>query len=414
MPYSNGLSYTITGRNTVEVDRHENISGDVVIPEKVLFDGDDTPYTVTGIGRRAFWYCENLTSVTLPSTLKEILKGGFFGCKSLTSVTIPDSVTFISDMAFGNCFGLRSVVLPASLKEICAETFFNCLSLTDITLPEGLEIISVAAFGWCKSLTSIAFPASLKHIMTSAFGHCVNLNDIHCSFGGKIIIDQDAFDYGPLERTVYASEGDLDIEDFNATKKVIVETKKRGPAFFRSDCLYYRTINENEVELTGNLEGLCQFDKECYVDVVVPEKVSYEGFEYTVTRVGCNAFSMTKHLRSIVLPSTIETIAGGAFIKSSLSSIALSSSLCCIEEDAFSCCENLTSVTLPPDVKKIGERAFFKCINLKDIICQFEREPIVLARAFDGGPVDRTIYVLDEHFNARKFGASGMVVGVHG
>ena len=51
---------------------------------------------------RAFSWCKELTSVTIPDSVTEIGDGAFAGCYSLTSVTIPDSVTEIGNSAFIN------------------------------------------------------------------------------------------------------------------------------------------------------------------------------------------------------------------------------------------------------------------------------------------------------------------------
>ena len=57
------------------------------------------------------------TSVTLPSTLKQINNFAFQGCKSLTSIEIPDGVTFIGDGAFSEV-PLESIQLPEGLTYI--------------------------------------------------------------------------------------------------------------------------------------------------------------------------------------------------------------------------------------------------------------------------------------------------------
>ena len=68
------LYYTIKWDNTVEVEGHSSVNGDVVIPSSVTNNG--TTYSVTSIGWQAFQSC------------------------GLTSVTIPNSVTYIGYEAF--------------------------------------------------------------------------------------------------------------------------------------------------------------------------------------------------------------------------------------------------------------------------------------------------------------------------
>ena len=59
-------------------------SGNVVIPKKVPFNGDE--YTVTGLAPGAF-INSNITSIDMPSTLDNILQDAFKGCSQLQSIT---------------------------------------------------------------------------------------------------------------------------------------------------------------------------------------------------------------------------------------------------------------------------------------------------------------------------------------
>lgn len=75
------------------------------------------------IGEHAFWSCDGLTSVTLPSSVKWIDHGAFIGCGRLTSVTFPSGLVQIGSDAFCDCNNLTSVTLPSSLVEIGSEAF---------------------------------------------------------------------------------------------------------------------------------------------------------------------------------------------------------------------------------------------------------------------------------------------------
>ena len=67
--------------------------------------------TVTGIGANPFYFCNGLTSVTIPNSVTSIGYWAFCGCVRLTSVTIPDSVTSIEGSAFDGCTSLTSVTI---------------------------------------------------------------------------------------------------------------------------------------------------------------------------------------------------------------------------------------------------------------------------------------------------------------
>ena len=82
---------------------------------------------VTSIGRRAFFYCMNMTSVTIPKSNTSIGEEAFAFCRGLTSLTIPNGVTSIGDMAFYECSGLTLVTIPSSVTVIGSSAFENCI-----------------------------------------------------------------------------------------------------------------------------------------------------------------------------------------------------------------------------------------------------------------------------------------------
>ena len=76
-----GIKYSVTGENTVEVvakGSSSKYTGDVVIPSTVTSDG--ITYNVTGIGNGAFQNCYDLTSITIPEGVTSIGNSAFSGC----------------------------------------------------------------------------------------------------------------------------------------------------------------------------------------------------------------------------------------------------------------------------------------------------------------------------------------------
>ena len=76
----------------------KSTSGAVTIPQQIEKSG--VKYTVVSIGYHAFFFCEKLTSVTIPNSVKNIGEEAFNFCGGLTSVNIPSSVTDIGEDAF--------------------------------------------------------------------------------------------------------------------------------------------------------------------------------------------------------------------------------------------------------------------------------------------------------------------------
>lgn len=134
---------------------------------------------VITIGTRAFQSCNNLTSITIPESVKTIGDYVFTSCTSLTSVTIPDSVTTIGDYAFYYCAKLKSIIIPDSVTSIGYNAFNNCVNLTSVTIPDSVTTIGSFAFEYCTSLTSVTIGDSVTSIGAYAFDDCSKLSDIY-------------------------------------------------------------------------------------------------------------------------------------------------------------------------------------------------------------------------------------------
>lgn len=91
--------YIVTKGKTATVIRYKDMqryTGDIVIPDKVNYDGVDC--TVTGIENYAFIDCPDITSVVIPNTVATIGEAAFSHCTKLTGITIPNSVPRLSRM----------------------------------------------------------------------------------------------------------------------------------------------------------------------------------------------------------------------------------------------------------------------------------------------------------------------------
>lgn len=103
-------------------------------------------------------------------------------------------------------------------------------------------------------------------------------------------------------------------------------------------------------------------------EVVIPEEVTSDGINYTVSSVGSYAFYFCRGLTEITIPSTVISIDFRAFcFCSQLSKITWSSGITNIGYGAFSGCESLTEITLPASLVSIDEFAFSDCYKLKSI-----------------------------------------------
>lgn len=117
------------------------VSGDLVIPETVFYDG--TTYAVTELKTHDF------------------MIGAFFNCKSLTSIYVPNSVRYMGENSFRYCSSLVSVHLPDSITSIPVECFKGCTSLPSITLGRCITNIFADAFQFCWALMEMHLQSSV-------------------------------------------------------------------------------------------------------------------------------------------------------------------------------------------------------------------------------------------------------------
>ena len=98
-----GIYYNLISKgNIAEVTQGDvKYSGSITIPSSIKVN--DVEYTVTSIGKDAFYWCKGLASVTIPNSVISIGDYAFYYCRGLTSVTIPNSVTSIGDCALCGC-----------------------------------------------------------------------------------------------------------------------------------------------------------------------------------------------------------------------------------------------------------------------------------------------------------------------
>ena len=143
-----GIDYSLYQSDmTATVTTWSNVSGHLVIPEKVVYEGEE--YKVTRIDNEAFKNCSSLTSVNIPSSVTSIGDYAFAGCSSLTSVEIPSSVTDIGNYAFSGCSSLASVNIPSSVTAIGYKAFSGCSCLTSVNIPSSVTYIGGSAFYRC-------------------------------------------------------------------------------------------------------------------------------------------------------------------------------------------------------------------------------------------------------------------------
>ena len=145
---------------------HSEASEAINVPASITVDG--TTYPVTKISRMACYENETLTSIQLPSSIKEIGERAFYNCGNLTTIAAPDNTSR----------GLTENYLPDQLTTL-GDYAFARSGLTDITVPASLQRVADYAFYRCSNLSLITVLS--KEVGSMAFGRCSKKPDVYSS-----------------------------------------------------------------------------------------------------------------------------------------------------------------------------------------------------------------------------------------
>lgn len=285
----------------------------------------------TLIADRALINCSELTSISLPNSLKYIGKETFFGCSGITSITIPDNVISIDDWAFRDCSGIISATIPNSVKIMGGAVFYNCSSLISAVVPNGITSIKGYTFWECSSLTSVSIPNSITSIGECAFSGCKSLNSISIPCN-VVSIGREAFVHCKKITSIVIPVG---------------VTKIDIGAFMHCSSL-------NSVNIPV---GLTSIDTDAFYECYNLESVNIPN---TVNSIGERAFYKCRNITSLTIPEDIQII----------------------KKQTFYGCNALKNVIIPSKVEFVYQEAFANCSSLELIEALPTNPPFLYDNSF--------------------------------
>ncbi len=323
----NNISVSITYKTA---DQHGEYSGDVVIPASVTHDGIN--YPVTAIGNSAFFYCNGMTSVSIPNSVTSIGDYAFYGCTNLAKIIIPDPVTSIGNYAFEHCYGLTEMVIPDAVTTIGDAPFLDCPRLESVVLGSSVNTIGGFLFCNCSQLTSVTSLATAPPVISTSE-----------PFTGELFDNMNYYGHATLHVPSEAVQSYQSVSYWNKFSQIVGDApgsiNENGYNFAVVDGIYYK-IENGQATVTNNGQTGCYSG-----DVVIPDVVTYQGISYPVVAIGDSAFKNCTALTSITPANSIATIGISAFEN----------------------CTSLTSITIPESVTLIYSPAFDGCTGVKTL-----------------------------------------------
>ena len=364
-----------------------NLRGDLVLKDGVEI-----------INANVFENASQLTSVTIPSSVKvigdgafrksgltslvfsdekegaaaslDIGKQAFYGCKVSGVVTLPERLTSIGYGAFTR-FGASEIKFTGTKLTTIGQRAFDSSSITSMTLGNGVTTIGAEAFYNCRSLEDLNLPESITELGSNFLDGCDKLQTVNVAEGCKGLKTIQGVLYRcendvPVELVlcVVANEGD------NGTLTIPNTVTMVGDGAFTNNKGIKKLIFEDytdEYIAAGNTLSIGSGT--AYQYVFDGSNIEYVKLPRGMVVIKAYSFTSFKTLKEVVIPNTVRKIEQYSFSSdASLETITFEAGNDEVSleiEDgtsqyngAFASTTNLKEVILPARTTKIGAWAF--------------------------------------------------------
>ena len=313
------------------------------------------PSSVKSIGKKAFCTCANLRSITIPHTVESIDKEAFYEldrqCPKAVYKESPNKnnvKVYIDDIAnwITKDYGLGFSNLSAYSK-IKIELYLNNELATDIVVPKTITALGKNVFSYTK-INSIVLSKNIEQVDLSNFsGSTLKTIYSYSKFAPSFNNSASSY-FGNVPLTaIYVPKGRSENYKVNWPNHASIifemEDSPSEPISF-ADAEVKRICLENWD--TDGDEELSEEEAKAVTDLGTVFKenqkiTSFNELEYFtgLTTIGESAFSGCKALVSVKVPETVTELG----------------------QSAFSECRNLTKITLPDGIKTMGNQVFVDC-----------------------------------------------------
>ena len=399
-PWGHGVKKAIIGEGVLSIDN-------CAFWECEDLESVQLPSTLKSIGDKAFQYCTSLKEITIPASVEE-MNHPFINCESLqgfhvaadnpnycdvngvlmskdqtklyfyplgrpdTSYTVPSTVQSIEYCSFAHSPMLKTVTIPSTVKTIDENAFMYSNHLEQVSLSTGLERIGTCAFAYCPELKTMTIPGSVEFDYEDWHDrdYCGASMFYECESLESVVFQEGVTS---IPNAFYGAEN---------LKTVSIPSTAESMDESFSSCVKLEAIsvangNANFCSVNGIL-----FNKDRSELLVYPGGKAADSYRIpdTVTCIGGNAFSGCTRLKTISIPASVSGVGRWAFGGISLKEILVD------EQNAAFCSTDgvlfdkgktelirypagkvATSYQIPGSVTSVSDGAFTYCCHLKTI-----------------------------------------------
>lgn len=331
------------------------------------------------------------------ANIKDGVLLGYYGLGG--DIVLPNTVTKIGDEALKGNDNIVSITIPGSVKDIGNNAFEGCTKLERVifTNPEKTNenlIIRVSAFQNCKKLTECEIPARAYQVVGNIFKGCTSLTEVKVNANNPHYFTKDGVLFGPaLVNYQPQYEDDYTLQSYPAGREgaYTIPSSVHGK---KIDQIWTSGF-EGASGLTGisipssiGRLGTAAFEGTGLTNVVIPD---------TVLQVDPAVFQNCTKLVSVKLPAGLAEIDQYMFANCiSLQYVDMPDSITKINIYAFHNCTSLTSLALPKGLTSLSVGSFEKCYNLQHVVVppsviNFPKDDVGVYNPFKYSPV--TVYV---------------------
>ena len=340
------------------------------------------------------------------ANIKDGVLLGYYGLGG--DIVLPNTVTKIDNEALKGNDNIVSITIPGSVKDIGNNAFEGCTKLERVifTNPEETNenlIIRLSAFQNCKKLTECEIPARAYQVVGNIFKGCTSLTEVKVNAANPYYFTQEGVLFGPA-LVNYKPQYD---------KAYALQSY---PAGRQGAYTIPSTVHGKEIDQiwTSGFEGAASL-----TDITIPASIgrlgtaAFEGtglthvtIPDTVQQVDPAVFQNCTSLVSVKLPNGITEIDQYLFANCiSLQHVDMPDTITKINIYAFHNCTSLTSLALPKNLSSLSVGCFDKCINLQHVVVppsviSFPKDELGVYNPFKYSPV--TVYV-QRGSNADRF-----------